>query len=388
MGNELKTERAAQTMPSTQATLSTRSTRMAQTLQAARSIEQTSMDLRLWGLVGVMAVSGSLAACGGGDEDASEPEAQAILSVKAYVTSELEKLVNASSDLEVLAPTPDADGWTMASDADAVLDMRAAWRNIRAPYERIEGAIAVLFPDLDASTDERYDGFIEFETDDNLFDDQGVTGVHAVERILWADAHPEHVVQFESALPNYREARFPSNEAEASDFKAKLAHRLAIDTTTMRDTFRPLALDSSAAFRGVIGSVEEQFEKVSLAASGEDESRYAQFTLGDMRNNLEGGHEIFSAFKPWLLTTAGGEALADEIQRGFSELRSVYDALPGDALPDVPATWNPDAPSSEDLLTPYGALWQRLSTESDPDQPASLVSKMLAAATALGLPQI
>ncbi|MBK8011789.1 MAG: EfeM/EfeO family lipoprotein [Deltaproteobacteria bacterium] len=353
-----------------------------------RRIETTALCPMAWVATGAMVVGFSVAACGGGDDEASNPEAQAILSVKTYVASELDKLVSASAEIEALAPTPDVDGWAMESDADAVLDMRAAWRNVRAPYERVEGAIAVLFPNLDASTDERYDGFIEFDVDDNLFDDQGVTGVHAIERILWADEHPPHVVQFESVLPNYREARFPSNEAESSDFKTKLARRLVVDTTTMRDSFRPLALDAAAAFRGVIGSVEEQFEKVSLAASGEDESRYAQFTLGDMRNNLEGGQAIFSAFKPWLQTSTEGAQIAVEIDRGFAELRAVYDALPGDALPAVPTTWNPDSPSSEDLATAYGQLWHRLSVESDPDESGSLVSTMLTAAERLGLPQI
>ncbi len=124
-----------------------------------------------------------------------------------------------------------------ATDAPAILELKTSWKRARIAYEHIEGAIAVLFPELDVSTDERYDGFVAEAVDEDLFDDQGVTGIHAIERILWSDAIPGPGLQFEQALPGnaYRAARFPGSRAEAQAFKDKLCGRLLADVTTMRD---------------------------------------------------------------------------------------------------------------------------------------------------------
>src|SRR4051812_4435484 len=151
--------------------------------------------------------------------------------------------------------------------------MRNAWRHSRAAYEHIEGAIAVLFPEIDVSLDARYDAFIAVAPDDNLFDAQGVTGVHAIERILWSDQIPARVLAFESALPGYRAAAFPATAAEATAFRDQLVARMLTDAMTMETQFAPLALDQAAAFRGVIGSLREQVEKAEFAATGEEESR-------------------------------------------------------------------------------------------------------------------
>jgi len=325
-----------------------------------------------------------LVSCGGG----TDPETQALLDVKRYTESELDALSMAIADLAAAAPEPDADGWSATDDAAAVDEMKAAWRRARASYERIEGAIAVLFPGVDRATDERYDGFIEAAPDADLFDGAGVTGMHAVERILWADAHPSEVVAFESALPGYTPAAFPATEGEARAFRDALVGRLADDVTGMREDFAPLALDPAAAFRGVIGSMAEQLEKVNLAATGEDESRYSQHTLGDMRANLEGGRAIYEAFRPWLAEQPDGPARDEAVRAGFDRIAAAYEALGGDAIPAVPSTWNPSAPSVEDLATDYGQLWALLSRESDPEGADSLVSAMGHAADALSIPRL
>lgn len=333
-------------------------------------------------------VVASLLAVGCSDDPDLSREDQALLDVKAYVSGQLSELADAAVDLQAAAPEPDADGWNATSDAAAVMQMREAWVRARVAYERVEGAIAVLFPHLDVSTDERYDGFIEEAPDDDLFDGDGVTGMHAIERILWADSHPAHVVAFESALAGYAPAAFPATEAEARDFRGALLQRLVDDTATMRDDFEPLALDPASAFRGVIGSMAEQLEKVSLAATGEDESRYAEHTLGDMRANLEGGRAIYGAFRDWLRDQEGGAEIDARIEAGFDRIDARYDTIPGVSIPEVPPTWNPGMPSDADLATEYGQLWLLLTTESDPAQPDSLVSEMTIAADALGIPQL
>lgn len=318
---------------------------------------------------------------------ATDHEAEATLAVKAYVSTELDALHAAAVDLAAAAPAPDADGWSATEDRAAIEAMREAWVRARVAYEHIEGAIAVLFPHLDVSTDERYDGFIELAPDAALFDGDGVTGMHAIERVLWADAHPPQVIAFESALEHYVPARFPETEAEARAFVEGLAQRLIDDVETMRRDFAPLALDDASAFRGVIGSMAEQLEKVTLAATGEDESRYSQITLGDMRANLEGGRAIYGAFGDWVRAEGGGDVDARVIA-GMDRIGDAYAALDGDSLPPVPEGWNPSAPDAAHLETPYGALFVLLSRESDPLESGSLVADMDAAAETIGIPTL
>lgn len=330
--------------------------------------------------VGQVVVCALAVAAGCAGRDAFE--ADAVLAVKDTVSTELANLREASAAIGDRAPAPDADGWQGGAELDPA---KAAWEDARRSYERIEGAIAVLFHDLDASTDERYEGFLAEGPDDDPFDGEGVIGVHAIERILWADAHPPEVVAFESGLTGYAPAVFPASEGEAARFVSELVQRLVDDVDGMDRAFEPLALDSAAAYEGVVGSIGEQVEKVALAATGEDESRYAQHTLGDMRANLDGGRAIYEAFAPWVRSIDGGEALDAGVTAGFDRVEAAYAALDGDALPEVPATWNPDDPSAADLATAYGELWGLLSVESDPDAPGALVERMVAAADAVGI---
>lgn len=321
------------------------------------------------------------AGCSNGSD--SDYETQATLDVKKYVGAEVAKLTAAAEAIQKAAPDADDDGWNAKDDAEAVENMRKSWKQARTAYERIEGSIAVLFSGLDVSTDERYDGFIETAPDENLFDDQGVVGVHAIERILWSDSTPERVVKFEKALDGYKEAAFPKTKEEADEFKNKLCARLVTDTRKMRDDFGTVALDTTSAFRGMIASVQEQSEKTNKAASGEDESRYAQNTLADMRANLEGARAVFGAFRPWIDEAGNDSGL---INKEFDSLDAAYSAVKSDALPEVPAGFNPDDPKDQDLDTPYGKLWKLLVEKTDDTNPDSLVSIMGKAADKMGIP--
>jgi iron uptake system component EfeO len=196
------------------------------------------------------------------------------------------------------------------------------------------------------------------------------------------------VVDFESKLVGYAAAAFPKNMQEASDFKQKLLQRIVDDAAKMEKDFAPLALDNAAAFRGVIGSMEEQLEKVELAATSEEESRYARHTLSDMRANLEGGQKTFAAFRGWLDAVAADATLPGKIESGFAALAAKYQSLSGDAIPDVPADWNPDMPSASSLASPYGTLRTMLVDACDPKKAGSLVQLMGGAADALGIPQL
>jgi iron uptake system component EfeO len=334
------------------------------------------------------AVGFGLAACSNDDGgDSKDLETNAIIDTKTYVTGEVQKLVTAVQAVQKAAPEPDDDGWNPRDDAKAVEDMRAAWNDSRDAYEHVEGSIAILFGGLDVSTDERYDAFLEDGPDDDLFDGEGVTGMHAIERILWAGDHPKTVIDFESALPGYKEAAFPSNKQEAEEFKTKLTQRLVVDTKDMLSQFKPVALTAPTAFWGVIGSMREQLEKVTLATTAEDESRYAQRTLDDMRANLEGGEKIYAAFRTWAKADAGDDADA-KIQAGFKNIAKAYEANPGAKIPAPPADFNADDPSDDDLATPYGKLYKLLTSETDIKDKTSLISEMRGAADSMQLDEV
>jgi iron uptake system component EfeO len=339
-------------------------------------------------LVALLGTTTFVAACTNPDLD-GDPKDAAIVVVKDYVAGELDALHAASVALQQAAPVADALGWNAVDDAAAVDAMKAAWRDARAAYEHVEGAVAVLFPDLDRSTDERYDGFLAAGPDDDLFDDDGVIGVHAVERILWSDAIPAHVVAFEQALPHYRPAAFPVDAAQARSFADALVGRLVDDTATMRDAFAPLALAPETAYRGVLGSLLEQHEKVGLAGSGEDESRYAAVTLADMRHNLQGGLAIFAAFAPALDDVGvDGRATRARIEAGFDRAFDLLSSIDGDAIPLPPSSWNAAAPSDADLQTDYGRLFSFFAQETNVDDDDSFVAAFAAGADLLGIPRL
>lgn len=332
-----------------------------------------------------------LAGCGSGSSgnqqvlDDAAYEKKSIVTVKEFIQKNLDDLTAAAAGIEMAAPAPDADGWNATADKATVDAMKAEWKKARVAYESIEGAIAVVFPDLDVSTDARYDDFLSTAPDDDLFDDNGVTGVHAIERILWSDQIPAKVVAFESALKGYKKAAFPANLTEATEFKTKLCHRLTVETQKMSADFKTLALDAPSAYRGVIGSAHEQVEKINKAATGEEESRYAQFTLADMRANIAAAQETYDAFQPWLLTKQGGPEIDMKILADFAQLKASNDKVPGDSLPDVPEGWSSDNPSDAMLATPFGQLYKVIKFNSDEKQDGSLVFEMNASATLLGV---
>lgn len=315
------------------------------------------------------------------------PDQQALIDTKSYVDTNLAALVAASTALCAAAPAPTAGGWNATTHAAAVTTMRAEWKKVRVSYERVEGSIAVLFPELDESTDQRYDGFLENATDTNLFDDEVVTGVHGIERILFSDQITAEVKTFEEGLGSkYVAAAFPANEGEARDFKEKLCAKLVTDVNTLETQYKPLALDTASAFRGVIGSMEEQLEKTTFAATGEEESRYARHTLADMRANLEGATATYEAFRPWL-QSKGQAALDTEIVTGLARVKAGFGVVTGDALPTPPATWSSVNPSAADRETAFGKLYTLIETETATTG-TSLVAAMGKAADALGIPAL
>ena len=339
-----------------------------------------------------MTLALAAAGCGGSSSSEQDDIGRAM---QTSMKSDLQALHDAAIALQAAAPTPAGRGWSATEDAAAIASMKAAWVDARTAYEHVEGATAPIFPDIDAAIDERYDGFLTEIPggDDDLFDDQGVTGMHAVERIIYSTSIPANVVAFESMLPGYKPAAYPQTEAQAAAFKDQLCAKLVDDTGMLLDFWTKAGrLDVSGAFTGLVGLMNEQQEKVNNAGNGEEESRYAQRTMADLRANLVGTAAIYGLFRDWLKSkpavegSRSGTEIDAAIMDGFSSLQTTYGTVAGDAIPTAPETWSAEAPSATDLATPFGMLYQSISGAVDPATPGSIVDNMKTGAMLLGIP--
>lgn len=352
--------------------------------------------------IGVLVFAGGLqAACACSSDPSESPktdaqhQAEVVQGMHGQLVTELAALARASSDLKQAAPSAPSRGWDEAADSASLSAMRAAWHRARSAYERVEGAIAPLFPDVDAMIDARYDDFlVELGPDTNLFDDVGVTGMHGIERILYFKTTPARVIEFESTLPGYVAASFPASEVEAADFKNKLCAKLVTDTQGLHQAWSAASnFDLGGAFAGLIALMSEQREKVDKASTNEEESRYAQNTMRDIRDNLAGTRAAYAHFQPWIRAktvseaddaSGSGAAIDDRIMTGFEALDALYSAVTGDAIPETPADFSAENPTAENLATPFGQLYVGVRDAVDPDRPGSVVYELNAAAVLLG----
>lgn len=342
--------------------------------------------------------SGSASPSGTTGKTEEQFKTETVAGMHDSLLSDIDALLQASKDMQAAAPVTPGRGWNAATDAAAIQATKAAWVRARAAYERIEGALAPIFPDVDSSIDARYDDFLTELApkggDDNLFDDNGVTGLHAAERVLYSETIPAHVVEFEKSLPGYKAAAFPATEQESSDFKNKLLTKIVADAQLFHDQWQPANIDIAVAFQGLISLMNEQREKVNKASTEEEESRYAQRTMADLRDNLAGTKKIYALFQPWILSKTDsanaakdGKRIDAAINDGLKKLDALYAQVPTDAIPQPPSTWSSESPSQTDLATPFGVLYGGVQGAVDPAEKGSVVDEMNNAATVLGFPQ-
>lgn len=324
-------------------------------------------------------------ACSSEQTDADHRSA-VVSGMRSGLVADLANLVSASKALQAAAPA--GRGWDAAQDGAAIAAMRQAWTDCRTAYEHIEGATAPIFPDIDASIDSRYEDFLAALPggDADPFDDQGVTGMHAVERIVYADVTPARVVQYESTLAGNRAAAFPATAAEAAEFKTALVQKQIDDAQTLHDQWQAAKnYDLDAAFSGLVSLMDEQREKVDKASTDQEESRYSQTTMADVRHNLIGTQKVYALFAPWIRSKSGGTDVDDAIAKGFADLQALYDTIDGDAIPQPPPTWSSVHPTADDLQTPFGRLYAGVVAAVDPNTQGSIVWQMNQAAALIGL---
>lgn len=342
--------------------------------------------------VGLLCALGNLAIACDSTPTNEEHAQAAVTAMHGTVLTDVDQLVAATKALQAAAPVTPGRGWDAKLDAAAIDQMKAKWRDCRIAYEHVEGALAPLFPDIDGSIDARYDDFlVENGPDENLFDDVNVTGLHAAERIIYALEIPASVVELESSLPGYKAAAYPATEAEATAFRDKLLAKMVQDAEALRDSWQPANIDLEAAYDGLVSLMLEQREKLNKAGNQEEESRYSQKTMFDLRANLEGTRNVYEAFRPWLKTLTNddeekdGPTLDAAIMKGFDDLEAVYDTVDGDAFPAPPATWSAENPTAADLETPFGKLYTAVTNAVDPSREGSIVHEMQHAGEVLGL---
>jgi len=344
-----------------------------------------------------------LAACSSSstaDQSDAAHQAEIVGAMHSSLLIEIDALLASAKEIKAVAPAPTDSGWDETRDAAAIAAAKAAWTRARTAYEHIEGALAPIFPDLDGSLDGRYDDQLanllphQPMGDQALFDGEGVTGLHAVERILWSHAIPPHVVKFEQSLDGYRPPVYPANAAEATAFKEQLCAKMIADAQSLRDQWSTaVSPDIGEAFRGLVALMNEQREKVNKASTNEEESRYSQRTMADIRDNLEGTRHIYALFTPWVTSKndpakgakGDGRAVDAKIVAGFGQLEATYGKTTGSAIPTPPPTWSAEAPSAQDLQTPFGELYSGVLTAVDPSTPGSVVDAMNDAARLLGI---
>src|SRR5262249_13764632 len=153
------------------------------------------------------------------------------------------------------------------------------------------------------------------------------------------------------------------------------------------EQWTPANIDPAIAFQGLIQLVKEQREKVQKASSEEEESRYSQRTMADLRGNLDGARVVYALFQPWIVARGGGEE-DRAVEKGFGARDAAYGKVKGDSIPVPPATWSAESPSAPDLMSPFGRLYSAVDSTVDPALPGSIAAELNAAADLLGFPQI
>lgn len=291
----------------------------------------------------------------------------------------------AAKALCAAAPPPHAGGWKLADDAASIAATKIAWKDAQRAHQSIEAAVELFFPDLGVALGGSYEDALAVGPDPDLFDADGFVGLHALERVLWANQIPPSVVAVESALDGHAPAAFPADEAAAARFRDGLCARLVDDAAALEARLDGLALDSGGAYAAATGLLSRQVEKMIAAGEGRAESRYAGHTLADMGANLAGAKALHAVFGPWLATKPGGAQVDDECALGFARIEKEYAAFGSDALPYVPEDWDAENLTQSALASPFGHLYAVVANEANVSLDGSLGHAMGEVVTLLGV---
>ena len=312
-------------------------------------------------------------------------EEQTLTAAKALIQGRFDDFAAAAKALRDAAPAPDHDGWNAGDDAAAVTAMRAAWLKARAAYTAVEVPASTLFAEIHHGVDTDYDDLLAEGADTSPFDDHGVIGLQAVERILWSNAIAAHVDAHESRLENNFIARFPRDANEAKQLKVDLLGRLAADAEALSDGWRAEQIDVSTAYSTTTLSLQEQLGQLEEAGKGEGKARYAGVSLANLRGDLAATQAMYAVFRPWILAKSGGAHTDEEVGKAFTRLEAAYAMAPGNELPLPPSNWLQADPSDAMLATAFGLLFAAARDAANASVDGTLGFEMVEGAGLLGV---
>ena len=208
--------------------------------------------------------------------------------------------------------------------------------------------------------------------DQDLFDDQGVTGMHAIERILYADTIPPSVViDFEKALPGYEAAAFPGDRGRGGgvqDQALRAARHRHDDAADAVDSRRRST--SARAFQGLISLMNEQREKVNKAATGRGGVALLAAHAGrHPRATSTAPKTIYALFQPWILSKTATAAASDDRdhRRLRRARRGVRRRTPATRSRARPRRGARKPRRATDLATPFGKLYSAVTERGRSD---------------------
>jgi len=162
--------------------------------------------------------------------------------------------------------------------------MKGAWQRGRAAWERSEGVLAALFPDLDQSMDARYEDFSDARAARAQWDPDRSTAAesralqHRAHRVpARHSGHPSS--RAEATLAGAQPAAWPRPRGSGA-VQQGLVGRWSVIHSPWSDAWAPDAVDLHARVRRAHWADERASREVSLAGLQLDESRYSQRTNG------------------------------------------------------------------------------------------------------------
>lgn len=304
-------------------------------------------------LLVVLLAAGALASCSAWQN----PKLQAQAALKAQVATQLVVLHQQAVALYAAAPTPGPNGWNATTASSQLQSMKDIWRQARDAYERNENTLEDIFPDIDHDINGRYeDAIAQSGVVTDLFSGDQFSGMHAIERILWSNSVSTEALQFESTLPGYQPPSFPSNQQESSEFVTGLLARFESDTQNQIERWAAGSESTGVALDRLTDSAGVPSVFLYLDATQQQEDRYSQETLADMRANIIGAQACFDTFSIWL-NAKGWPDLQASVDADYQTELTVADKFPGMQVPPAPEGWNGADPTPLDLRTPYGQLY-------------------------------
>lgn len=201
-----------------------------------------------------------------------EALAQPLAEYKKYVQNEAEQLVAKTK------------AFTDAVKAGKTEEAKAQFASTRVHYERIE-PIAELFNELDPAIDAREDDFKAGVKDD------GFTGFHRIEYILWQE-----------------------NTTKGAEV---FADRLLSDVEKLKKEIDLLNFPPSK----VVGGASVLIEEVAGSKISGEEDRYSHTDLSDFQANIDGSQKIVELFRTNI--AAKDKALLEKTDAQFKTVNEI-----------------------------------------------------------------